>query len=550
MWRWLLAATLALALLAAAPVVWLLFVVTPRVRGELATMLAQQYGRHVTIGALRWQWTPSVALHGDAVSVNDVEGGDRPPLIAIAAFDVDTSLGKMLATPREIDRVHLQGLRIYVPARPSTDTDGAARPASAPPPGSGGTGSASTTSPIAAPSSTRAPEPSPFVIREVVASDARVEIASSRADKPARVYEIPELRLGDITTVGPTAFDAVVVNPQPPGRVAAKGVFGPWNRSEPRATPLEGHYTFKDADLAVFKGIAGTLTAEGTFGGTLDETRVTGTARIPDFALHVGQPVAMDTAFTASISDRGGDIDLRPVATSFGATGLEAAGSIVRSPEAKGRVIDLRVTAEKARIEDVLKLVLKSVKAPITGPMRLDTALLIPPGPDPVVRKMRLKGTFQLPKATFANTNVQKTLEKISRFGRGGESEAEDGESVVSNLNGAFELVDGVLHLDPVRFAVPGFAVHLVGGYALEGERLDLHGRVRLDRAPSEMVPSGRLSSWLTVADALLGERSDGGGGVVVPISIVGPRSKPSFKVEVRALGQNIKDNLRSLVPR
>ena len=37
---------------------------------------------------------------------------------------------------------------------------------------------------------------------------------------------------------------------------------------------MQGRFTFKNADLGVFKGIDGTLSAEGAYGGSLDRIEV------------------------------------------------------------------------------------------------------------------------------------------------------------------------------------------------------------------------------------------------------------------------------------
>ena len=59
-------------------------------------------------------------------------------------------------------------------------------------------------------------------------------------------------------------YDADLTIPKPPGTVRSTGNFGPWNASEPGDTPLKGDYTFDNADLGIFAGIAGTLSSKGT----------------------------------------------------------------------------------------------------------------------------------------------------------------------------------------------------------------------------------------------------------------------------------------------
>jgi hypothetical protein len=52
--------------------------------------------------------------------------------------------------------------------------------------------------------------------------------------------------------------------PLPPGDVRAQGLLGLWNYTLPGQTPLAGEYTFENADLGVFHGIAGTLSEQAS----------------------------------------------------------------------------------------------------------------------------------------------------------------------------------------------------------------------------------------------------------------------------------------------
>ena len=74
-------------------------------------------------------------------------------------------------------------------------------------------------------------------------------------------------------------YDAALTNAKPPGEILSKGTFGPWAAEEPGDTPVSGEYDFRDADLSVFKGIAGTLASTGDFDGSLSSLSVHGRAQ-------------------------------------------------------------------------------------------------------------------------------------------------------------------------------------------------------------------------------------------------------------------------------
>ena len=84
----------------------------------------------------------------------------------------------------------------------------------------------------------------------------------------------------------PLAYEAVLVNPKPVGRVWSTGHFGPWQDDNPRDTPLDGSYEFTQADLSSIHGIGGILSSTGRFGGTLGKIAVAGVTDTPDFRLY------------------------------------------------------------------------------------------------------------------------------------------------------------------------------------------------------------------------------------------------------------------------
>jgi hypothetical protein len=122
--------------------------------------------------------------------------------------------------------------------------------------------------------------------------------------------------------------------------------------------------------------------------------------------------------------------------------------------------------------------------------------------------------------------------------------DGESGRDVVSDLEGRFEIAGAVIDLKALHFAVPGMKVELVGTYGLRDRRLDLRGYIHTERAPSEMV-EGRLSDWLRLLDpALRGADS----GMSVPITIEGPRDKPSFRPDWSTMTDDWKERLKGLI--
>ena len=94
-------------------------------------------------------------------------------------------------------------------------------------------------------------------------------------------FDIQHLRLYGGGPGEAMKFDAVLINAKPPGEIRSSGTFGPWDRAEPGGTPVSGKYTFRDADLSVFKGIAGILSSDGEYHGSLGHIEVNRHHRCP-----------------------------------------------------------------------------------------------------------------------------------------------------------------------------------------------------------------------------------------------------------------------------
>ena len=83
----------------------------------------------------------------------------------------------------------------------------------------------------------------------------------------------------------------------PPGDVRAQGLFGPWNYTLPVQTPAAGEYTFENADLGVFQGLAGTLSARDKFEGVLQHIDSQASISILNFMVRRSTPFICEASF-------------------------------------------------------------------------------------------------------------------------------------------------------------------------------------------------------------------------------------------------------------
>jgi hypothetical protein len=254
------------------------------------------------------------------------------------------------------------------------------------------------------------------LINRIESQSARVEIYSRRPDRLPRTWDIQNLVMLDFGASAGSHFEAGLINPVPRGVIDTQGTFGPWHSDEPGFTPVSGNYLFQNADMNVIKGLDGTLSSSGTYRGVLERIEVEGTTEMPDFSLDLAeQKVVLNTRFKAIVDGTNGDTILERVDARLNESAISAKGVVVRAQEVKGRHIELDVSLDGARLEDLMQLAVKSAQPPLTGRVDLVTRMVLPAGPEDVVDRLQLDGAFQLAQARFTNVDVQRQITTLSR---------------------------------------------------------------------------------------------------------------------------------------
>jgi len=205
-----------------------------------------------------------------------------------------------------------------------------------------------------------------------------------------------------------------------------------------------------------------------------------------------------------------------------------AKGAVISAPGKPGRIVTLDITMDRARLEDVLQLAVKSARPPMTGALRLTTKFVLPPGEREVVERLRLDGKFAIAGTRFTDPGVQTKINELSHRSRGKTAE-EDKQRVSSQFDGTFKLGGGMLTIPTVTFDVPGSVVRLAGTYKLVPQTIDFSGTLETDATISQMT-TGIKSKLLRVFDPIFERRS--GGGTEIPIRISGQRNNPSFGID------------------
>jgi hypothetical protein len=519
--------------------VFVLVVIALGVAAQIAINRAEPILRARVMETLATRFDSRVELDQFYVSIFrgfEVEGGGlrlfphrfltAQPLIAVEKFSFRISWLTLLHTPMHVGEVVVEGLAINIPPKEQRGAATEQKPVIASSP---------------APVAQSSPHPGiKIVVDEILIENTRLLIGTSKPGKLPLDFEISRIALHSVGAGRPMKFEATLVNPKPIGNIQSSGSFGPFQEKSPGDTPVSGSYVFSHANLATFKGIGGMLASTGTYHGPLNRLVVDGQANVPDFRLNTGNhPMPLRTTFHAIVDGTSGDTYLQPVQAQLGRSHFTVNGSVVRvrgdNGQPNGHNITLAVVMNDARIEDFLRLAVKTDPPIMDGNLKMNARIFLPPGDVPVTDKLHLQGGFEVTSAVFSNDKIQKKVNELSRIGQGHphdpdlhQNPPQPESDVPAEVKGDFTLADSRMDFPGLDFSVPGALVYLAGIYTLDGSKFDFHGKAKLQARPSQMT-TGWKSMLLKLADPFFAKE---GYGTVVPIEVSGTKSEPHFGLD------------------
>jgi hypothetical protein len=367
-----------------------------------------------------------------------------------------------------------------------------------------------------------------LVVDEIVANGTVVEFdRNDPSNKPVR-FEVQQGLLHDVEWSRPIAYDLKFHNPEPPGEIATRGKFGVWIKGNPGETPISGEYTFDGADLSVFRGIAGMLASKGKYGGLLKHIDIAGNTEISDFEVKSGgHKIKLVTQYSAYVDAIHGDTFLKRVEANFARTRVIAEGSIAGIKGRKGKTALLNLSSTQGRIEDILGLFVKAPRSPMSGAIALKAKVELPPGKERFLEKVKLAGRFGIDEGSFSHSETQKNVNELSAGARG--EKMEDAETVLTDLEGQVTLEQGIAKFSNLTFGVPGAKARVDGIYNLLNEKIDMHGRMRVDTKISKTT-TGFKSFLLKAIDPIFKKKKK---GEVVFIHITGTYEHPQYGLDL-----------------
>ena len=490
----------------------------PYIRQQAILYLENRFDSDVEIGALHTSLAPLSALRllipgrgvlvqvdGEQIVLHRHGQSSAPPLLRLRHFSGSLDLARLLAGMKRIRSITLDGAEVNIPPRSDTT-----------------------------PHKKRSDGPT-VVVDEVRIGNAVLNIMSKEADHAPLRFYLRNVRLDSAGRDVAMRYQAVLVNPKPPGEIRSSGTFGPWAEEEPADTPLRGGYTFENADLSVFRGIAGRLRSTGTFEGTLASITARGEAYVPDFRLtSAGNAMPLSTRFEVLVDGTNGNTQLKPVVATLGSTHFTTSGVIVKNQEQEHRSISLTASMPAGNLQDVVRL---GVKGPptVAGILHLETRIVIPPSSAKVRDKLLLEGNFSVTQGRFLNTRIRQALESLSRHGQGEPGASAADEEVAADISGQFHMAGAELTFERLNFAIPGAAVDVAGTFNSEAQNLAFRGVLMLQAKASQTVTGWKR--WLLKPfDPLLANH---GVGTYLHIKIDGDANSPHFGLDPQVFNRH-----------
>jgi hypothetical protein len=459
----------------------------PFTEAAVIKSLAEASSSKVEIGNFRSIYFPNPGCVATNVLFHYGSRTDIPPLIMIQQMTMQSSFFGMFR--KHVKRMKVDGLQIFIPStsnkkfRSNTDA----------------------------------------VIDELTTSNASLKFGTGTSGKP-KVFEIHDADLRNVGGIGGMPFHVRLSNPEPPGEIAASGSFGPWRVGHGGETKVSGKYTFERADLGVFKGIAGMLSSNGTFDGTLEHIAVQGSIDTQDFTVtSSSHKTELKSQFKAVVNAKqGGAVSLEHVASQLRRTEIIASGTV------SGKTTALDFYSRNGRIQDLLLLFISDERVPLNGVTNLRAHVVLPPQKWAFLKKVRLVGDFGIDAVKFTTPAIQQDTNKLS-------AEATDQNdsspaTVLSNLRGHVEVKDGTAAFTNLGFGIPGANAEMDGTYDLVSHKIDLHGTLKMDSSLSNLA-HGPKAMILVVLDPFFKRKPKGS---EAPVKITGTYEHPAFGLDLQ----------------
>ncbi len=250
-----------------------------------------------------------------------------------------------------------------------------------------------------------------------------------------------------------------------------------------RNSRISARFAFSQVDLSVTGGVQGILASSGQVTGSLRRLEWTGSAEVPD--LHVARSahrVDLKSKFDFTLDTSTAGFQLKSIQAAFGNTVILAHGSLdsaqTSGPDQSGKTLQLTASVDRGNVEDLLDLFSSDPRPGMTGAIRLNAGVTLPPDGAPFLRRLKIDGSFQIDHALFANPKTQRPLDYLSESSHDASraQERRDPENIPATVRANVRDADGVARVQDVRYSMPGVNASLDGTFNLISKAIRFNG--------------------------------------------------------------------------
>lgn len=502
----------ALALLATAGLV-LMFVLWPFRYGKVHPLLEKEFHSRVKVTRYYRTYFPHPGFVADGVTFWRKGQLGAPPMATIHHLQVVGTWSGLLFTPHTLYQIWLRGMHLRIvlkspaPSKRKTQNHSAS-PAAVHP---------AAVKPVSSAKKPHSREQNKLHVETIVADGALLDFL--RAGKPPLRFVFSTLQIHNLHAGEPLTFFARAKIPPLNAVVDANGKLGPLRPGRYAEMPLTGRYSLQRANLSRVSGLAGHVSANGSYSGIVRRVNVTGKAAIPDFRAGHAHVERLDASYRVTVEATEGRVLWRDARIRLGDSTIRANGSLTGEPKV-ARVEFATKDGNLKRLLEVVEARTPSVRGKVSFAARASFGF----GPQPFLKRLRLRGHVALEDVTFVQPKAQQKLDAFSARARNSRNR----KTINIDAAAAGETVfrHGIAYFHNVQVTLPGAQASLHGIFNLMNTRVNLTGKVAMQQALSQDVKGWKR--WLLVPlDPFF---HHGRAGAVIPIAVTGTAASPKVQ--------------------
>jgi AsmA-like C-terminal region len=261
--------------------------------------------------------------------------------------------------------------------------------------------------------------------------------------------------------------------------------------------------------------------------GRLRQLNIVGSALVQRFhILRVHNPVDISAQFQTIADCKHGIVQLQKTTVRFAQSELESVGSVAEG------VLKLNIESQRAQVQDLLQLVVSSPQPPAAGQIHFQSEITLPPGREAFLRRIQMKGSFQIIGGEFRYPKSQFKMDELSvrASSRKKHLDLKQPPHVTAQVRTTYRAKEGTVTFSAITFDVPNASATATGTFNMLTKAIDLQGNLGM-RATVSSAAGGIRSMLLLPLDPFYRKQ---GFGAVIPVRVEGTFGHPVFHASLR----------------